>query len=98
MKRVICSHGIRPATQAWWALLALSAASIQVAGFGHQVQERSWMALAVAALCALKAELVIRYYLEARQAGPVFQGLVRLFALLAPVLLAVSAIRESLLG
>jgi hypothetical protein len=79
-------------------LLALGAASIQVAGFGHPVQQRLWLALAVAALCALKAELVIRHYLEAKRAGPVFHALVRLFALLAPVFLAASAIREAWLG
>jgi hypothetical protein len=79
-------------------LLALSAASILFAGFGHQAQQRLWMALAVAALCALKAELVIRHYLEARQAGAVFHTLVRLFALLAPLLLAVSALREASWG
>jgi hypothetical protein len=36
--------------------------------------------------------------LEAKRAGPVFHMLVRLFALLAPVLLAASAIREAWLG
>ena len=98
MTRASFFHDIRPATQAWWALLALSAASIQAAGLGHQAQEHLWLALAVAALCALKAELVIRHYLEARRAGPVFHVLVRLFALLAPVLLAASALREASLG
>ena len=88
----------RPATQAWVALLALSAVSIQAAGLGHQAQGRLWMALAVAALCALKAELVIRHYLEAQRAGVVFHALVRLFALLVPVLLAASALREAFLG
>jgi hypothetical protein len=95
MTRVFLCRDVRPATQAWWALLALSAASILFAGFVHQAQERLWMALAVAALCALKAELVVRYYLEARQAGAVFHALVRLFAMLAPLLLALSAIREA---
>ena len=95
MTRIFSSTSVRPATQAWWALLLLSAASVLFAGIGHQAQERLWMALAVAALCALKAELVIRCYLEARQAGAVFHALVRLFALLAPLLLALSAIREA---
>ncbi len=98
MTRASLFPGLRPATLAWWALLALSAAGIQAAGLGHQAQERLWLALAVAALCALKAELVIRHYLEARRAGPVFHALVRLFALLAPVLLAASALREAALG
>lgn len=98
MTRASFFQDIRPATQALLALLALSAASIQAAGLGHQAQERLWLALAVAALCALKAELVIRYYLEARRAGPVFHVLVRLFALLVPVLLAASALREASLG
>lgn len=97
MTHVSLFQAIRPAARAWVALLVLSAASIQAADLGHQAQGRLWMALAVAALCALKAELVIRYYLEARRAGPVFHVLVRVFALLAPVLLAASALREALL-
>ncbi len=65
----------------------------------YSVQDhRGLELLAVAALCALKAELVIRHYLEARRAGPVFHALVRLFALLAPVLPAASALREAALG
>lgn len=98
MTRASLFQDIQPATRAWMALLALSAASIQAADLGHQAQGRLWMALAVAALCALKAELVIRHYLEARRAGPVFHMLVRLFALLAPVLLAASALREAVTG
>lgn len=49
--------------------------------------------LAVAALCAVKAELVSRHDLEARRAGPVFHALVRLLALLAA-----RALREVALG
>ena len=85
----------RPATLAWWALLALSAASVTTAGLGHHAQGRLWMLLVVAMLCAIKAELLIRHYLEARQAGALFHGLVRLFAWLVPLLMGLSAIHEA---
>lgn len=98
MNPVAFLRRLRPATLAWGALLALSAASVWVADAGHRAPQRLGTALAVAALCALKAELLVRHYLEARHAGPVFHALVRLFALLAPLLLAMSALRESANG
>jgi hypothetical protein len=89
---------LRPATLAWWALLALSAASVMTAGLGRQAQGHLWMALVVATLCAIKADLLIRHYLEASQAGPLFHGVVRLFAWLAPLLMGMSAVHEAWFG
>lgn len=90
----------RRAAWTWLALLALTLLSVLAAGRGHG--HAGWLRVAatwtVAALCALKADLLIRHYLEARAAGPVFHRLVRAFAALVPLALAASALREALAG
>ena len=86
------------ATLTWLALLLLTLLGVAASSHGAAPGARVLMALAVAALCALKAELLLRHYLHARQAGPVFERLIRAFAVLAPLALAVSALREGWLG
>lgn len=88
------SGAIDGATLAWLALLALTLASVLASSQGGGAGVRLAMGLVVAALCALKAELLIRHYLHVRAAGPVFTALVRAFAVLAPLALAFSALRE----
>lgn len=88
----------RRALLTWVALLALTGLSVLAAGHGHQGGLRLWATAAVAALCALKADLLIRHYLEARAAGPVFHRLVRAFAAVVPLALVASALHEALGG
>lgn len=86
------------ATLTWLALLALTLLGVLAASQGTAGAARLAMAWAVAALCALKARLLAAHYLHAQEAGPVFSVLIRAFALLAPLGLAVSALREWWLG
>lgn len=89
------------ATLTWLALLALLALTllgVLAASQGTAGATRLAMAWAVAALCALKARLLAAHYLHAQEAGPVFSVLIRAFALLAPLGLAASALREWWLG
>lgn len=90
----------RRAAWTWLALLGLTLLSVLAAGQGHG--HAGWLRVAatwaVAVLCALKADLLIRHYLEARAAGPVFHRLVRAFAAVVPLALALSALREALGG
>ena len=86
------------ATLTWLALLALTLLGVLAASQGTAGATRLAMAWAVAALCALKARLLAAHYLHAQEAGPVFSVLIRAFALLAPLGLAVSALREWWLG
>ncbi len=86
------------ATLTWLALLALTLAGVAASAHGAAPGARLAMALLIAALCALKAELLVRHYLHAAQAGPVFERLIRAFAALAPLALAFSAVREGWLG
>ncbi len=86
------------ATLTWLALLALTLLGVLAASQGTAGATRLAMAWAVAALCALKARLLAAHYLHAQEAGPVFSVLIRAFALLAPLGLAASALREWWLG
>jgi len=81
-------------TLAWWTLLALTGLSVAVAGIGHQGSVRIWMTAAVAAIAWVKAQLLLREYLELRRAAPVFRRLIQGFAALAPLGLLVSALHE----
>jgi hypothetical protein len=81
-------------TLAWWALLALTGLSVAVAGVGHQGSLRFWMTAAVGAIAWVKAQLLLREYLELRRATPVFRRLIQGFATLAPLGLLVSALHE----
>jgi hypothetical protein len=88
-------HGaLDAATLSWLALLGLTLASVLASSQGGSAGTRLAMGLVVAALCGLKAELLIRHYLHVKAAGPVFTALVRIFAVLAPLALAFSALRE----
>lgn len=86
---------IDAATATWVALLALTllgvAASLQDSS-GLKRLVAAWL---VAGVAAFKADLLIRHYLHVRAAGPVFEWLVRTFAVLAPLGLALSALREA---
>jgi len=81
------------ATWAWLALMLLSGVSVLAAGQAHH-GHRLWMTVVVAAIAWGKAQLVIRHYLEARHARPVFHRIVQIFAALAPLALVISALRE----
>lgn len=86
------------ATLTWLALLALTLLGVLAASQGTAGAARLAMAWAVAALCAFKARLLLAHYLHAQGTGPVFSVLIRAFALLAPLGLAASALREWWLG
>ncbi|MDR6213837.1 cytochrome C oxidase subunit IV family protein [Paracidovorax wautersii] len=86
------------ATLAWLALLLLTAASVGVVGHAHHGGSRLGMALAVAGIAWVKGRLLIRHYLEARRAGPMFLRIVTGFCALAPLALVASALREFLRG
>lgn len=84
-------------TVTWIALLALTLVGAFAAT--HTAPGTRWlMGWLVAALCVLKARLLINHYLHVDEAGPVFSFLVRAFAALAPLGLALSAVREAWLG
>ncbi len=83
------------ATVTWLALIVLTGLGVLASSQGATPALRLAMGWVVALLCALKAELLVRHYLHVAQAGPVFSRLVRLFAVLAPLGLAFSALREA---
>ncbi len=86
---------LRPATRAWLALLLLTALSVGAAAYAHHGGQRLAMALVVAAIAWFKGRVLILRYLEAQHAGVVFYRIVSLFAALAPLALALSALREA---
>lgn len=88
----------RHLTLAWAWLAGLSLLSVLASGASHQGLGRLIMTLLVAAIAWAKARVLIRHYLEAQQAGPVFHRIVMTFAALAPLALGVSAVREWLSG
>lgn len=83
-----------PTTLAWWALLALTLLSVAAAGGGHRGDLRVWMTAAVAAIAWVKAQLLLREYLELQRTAPVFRRLIQGFTALAPLGLVVSALHE----
>ena len=83
------------ATRTWLALLLLTGMSALTTAHAAHPLWRLAAALAVALLCALKGRLLLRGYLHPDQAGPVFARVVGLFAALAPVLLAATALLEA---
>lgn len=80
---------------AWLAMMALTGLSVLAAGESHHGVSRVLMTSAVAFLAWVKGLLLIRYYLEARHAGPLFHRLMLVFAMLAPAALIVSALHEA---
>ncbi len=89
---------LRPATWTLMALIVLSGVSVLAAGQSHHGATRFWMTGVVAVLAWIKAQLLLRHYLELHRAGPVFFRLLQAFAILAPLGLLLSAWREWLLG
>lgn len=85
---------LAPTTVAWLLLCALSVASVVLAAQSHEGLARMALTLLVAALAWTKAQLLLRHYLELPRAGRVFVYLLQGFALLAPLGLALSALRE----
>ena len=80
---------------AWAAMVVLTLLSVAAAGQSHHGASRLFVPLSVAVIAWFKSRLLVRHYLESRLAGPVFDRVVRLFALVAPTVLAVSAWREA---
>lgn len=85
---------LAPATVAWLLLCALSVASVVLAAQSHVGLARMALTLLVAALAWAKAQLLLRHYLELPRAGRVFARLLQGFAMLAPLGLVLSAVRE----
>jgi hypothetical protein len=83
------------ATRTWLALVALTLLGAAAVGHGGHPLWRLAAAWLVALVCALKARLLLRGYLRPRDAGPVFERLIRLFAAVAPALLGVTALVEA---
>ena len=83
-------------TLAWLLLCGLSGLSVVLAAQSHVGLARMGLTLLVAALAWVKARVLLRHYLEVQRAGPVFVRLLQGFAVLAPLGLAVSALREYL--
>ncbi len=81
-------------TLAWWALMVLTGLSVAAAGVAHDGGTRFWMTAAVAAIAWVKAQLLLREYLELHRATPVFRRLIQGFAALAPLGLLASALHE----
>jgi hypothetical protein len=83
------------ATRTWLALVAFTLLGAAAVGHGGHPLWRLAAAWLVALVCGLKARLLLRGYLRPRDAGPVFERLIRLFAAVTPVLLGVTALVEA---
>lgn len=81
-------------TLAWWALMTLTGLSVAAAGVAQKGSTRFWMTAAVAGIAWVKAQLLLREYLELQRATPVFRRLIQGFAALAPLGLLASALHE----
>lgn len=82
------------ATGAWMLLCTLSVFSVALAAQHHSALGRMGLTLLVATLAWVKARVLLRHYLEVHRAGALFTRLLQGFAVLAPLGLAVSALRE----
>ena len=96
MKNLFTRLPVGATTIAWMVLCTLSVLSVTLAAGPHSGLPRLVLALLVAALTWFKARVLLRHYLEAQRAGPVFSRLLQGFACLAPLGLAVSALHEFL--
>lgn len=96
MKNLLTRLPIGTTTLAWLLLCALSVLSVALAAGPHSGLPRLALALLVAAVAWVKARILLRHYLEAQRAGPVFARLLQGFACLAPLGLVVSAWHEFL--
>ncbi len=94
MKNLIQRIPLSAVTLAWLLLCGLSILSVVVAAQSHVGAARMGLTLLVAALAWYKARVLMRHYLELHRAGAVFARLLGGFAVLAPLGLTVSALRE----
>lgn len=97
MKSLLERIPLSATTLAWLLLCALSVLSVVLAAQSHVGWARMGLTLMVATLAWVKARVLLRHYLELQRAGAVFVRLLQGFAVLAPLGLAVSALREYLL-
>lgn len=96
MKAFFTRLPVGATTWAWLLLCALTLLSVSLAAQHHSGAIRLVLALAVAWVAWVKARILLRHYLEAHRAGPVFSRLLQGFATLAPLGLVVSAWHEFL--
>ena len=96
MKNLFERLPLSATTRAWLLLCALSVLSVVVAAQSHVGLGRMALTLLVAALAWFKAQVLLHHYLELPRAGTVFVRLLQGFAVLAPLGLAASALREYL--
>lgn len=82
------------ATGAWVLLCVLSIVSVAAVAQPHSALGRMGLTLLVATLAWVKARVLLRHYLEVHRAGAVFVRLLQGFAVLAPLGLVASALRE----
>ena len=94
MKSLLERTPLSATTLAWLLLCALSVLSVVLAAQSHVGLARMGLTLLVAVLAWVKAQVLLRHYLEVQRAGPVFARLLQGFSVLAPLGLAVSALRE----
>lgn len=87
-------HRPSSTTLAWWALMLLTGLSVAAAGRAHAGNARLWMTAAVAAIAWVKAQLLLREYLELGRATPTLRRLIQGFAALAPLGLLLCAWHE----
>ncbi|MDT8990374.1 hypothetical protein RQP54_05795 [Curvibacter sp. APW13] len=97
MKYQLQRCALSATTVAWLLLCVLSVVSVVLAAQSHTGLARMGLTLLVALLAWAKARVLLRRYLEVQRAGPVFVRLLQGFAVLAPLGLAASALREYLL-
>jgi len=96
MKSLLERTPLSATTLAWLLLCALSVLSVVLAAQSHVGLARMGLTLLVAVLAWVKAQVLLRHYLEVQRAGKVFVHLLQGFAVLAPLGLTVSALREYL--
>jgi hypothetical protein len=83
------THDSLPAlTLTWLALVALTLLSL---GLGEWFRAANWLPVLVAAIVWLKGELVARYFLESRSTHPFIARLLKVFIVIAPVALILTA-------
>lgn len=96
MKNLFERIPLSATTLAWLLLCVLSVLSVVLAAQSHVGLARMGLTLLVALLAWVKARVLLRHYLEVQRAGTVFVRLLQGFAVLAPLGLALAALREYL--
>ena len=87
-----------PTLIAWLLMVALTCLSVFAAHLAHAGLSRGVMSASIALIAWGKGLLLVRHFLEAHRAGPVFHRIVLGFAALAPLALLVSGWREAAAG